>query len=70
MTNEFRSLKGACSNLVPRGPGYEDVQLSNQVCTTVGALPGEPFVNGDRFLLLSFGYKFSNTLKVCSVLRD
>jgi hypothetical protein len=64
MTNEFRTLNGVCSNLVPQGPGYENVLLSNQVCTTVGALPGESFVNGARFLVLSYGYSFSNTWKV------
>lgn len=60
LTNEFRTLNGTCSNLVPRGAGYENVQLSNQVCTVVGALPGEFFVNGARYILLSYGFSFSN----------
>lgn len=61
MSNEFRTIKGVCSNLVPQGPGYENVPLANQVCTTVGALPGETIVDGARFAQLSFGYSFSNT---------
>jgi len=65
MTNEFRTLQGTCSNLVPKGPGYENVQLANQVCTTLGALPGQPFVDGARFASLSFEYSFSKTWMVC-----
>jgi ATP-binding cassette subfamily G (WHITE) protein 2 (SNQ2) len=60
MTNEFHTLNGRCVNLVPQGPGYENVTLANQVCTTVGALPGEPFVQGTRFLELSMGYFYSH----------
>ncbi|CAA7262034.1 unnamed protein product [Cyclocybe aegerita] len=63
MTNEFRTLNGLCSNLVPQGPGYENVTLENQVCTTVGSLPGEPDVNGSRFLALAFEFYWSNTWK-------
>ncbi|RDB26885.1 Brefeldin A resistance protein [Hypsizygus marmoreus] len=61
MTNEFRTLNGACSTLVPQGPGYENVSLSYQVCTTVGSIPGEPFVSGSRFTQLSYGFTFSHT---------
>ncbi|KAF9479336.1 pleiotropic drug resistance ABC transporter [Pholiota conissans] len=61
MTNEFRTLNGKCSNLVPFGPGYENITLANQVCTTVGAVPGESTVNGLRFLELSYGFKWSHT---------
>jgi ATP-binding cassette subfamily G (WHITE) protein 2 (SNQ2) len=67
MTNEFRTLNGVCSSLVPAGPGYENVTLTNQVCTTVGALPGESTVNGARFVELSYGFKWSNTWMVCLI---
>ncbi|KAJ3515824.1 hypothetical protein NLJ89_g1517 [Agrocybe chaxingu] len=60
MTNEFHSLNGTCTNLVPQGPGYENVSLANQVCAVVGALPGEPTVQGGRFLELSLGYTYNN----------
>ncbi|KDR70391.1 hypothetical protein GALMADRAFT_254847 [Galerina marginata CBS 339.88] len=60
MTNEFHTLNGACSNLVPQGPGYENVTLVNQVCATVGALPAQAFVDGNRFTELSYGFKHSN----------
>lgn len=44
MSNEFRTLKGECANLVPMGVGYENVTIGNQVCTTVGSVPGQSFV--------------------------
>ena len=46
ITNEFRTLKGECSFLIPRGPGYENITLANQVCTAVGSVPGQSFVDG------------------------
>ncbi|KAF5330166.1 hypothetical protein D9611_010635 [Ephemerocybe angulata] len=61
LTNEFRTLRGTCSSLVPQGPGYENVSLVNQVCAVVGAQPGEDFVDGANFAGLSFGFTYSNT---------
>ncbi|RDB27068.1 Brefeldin A resistance protein [Hypsizygus marmoreus] len=60
MANEFHTLNGQCSNLVPSGPGYEGITLDNQVCATVGAVAGQDFVNGNRFILLSYDYSYSN----------
>ncbi|KAJ8595721.1 hypothetical protein M405DRAFT_806639 [Rhizopogon salebrosus TDB-379] len=60
MMNEFHTLNGTCSILVPQGPGYENVSLANQVCTTVGALPGIPSVDGNTFAYLSYDYKYSD----------
>lgn len=61
MSNEFRTLQGTCSSLVPQGPGYENITLANQVCTVVGSVPGEPFVQGSQFILASYGYSYSRT---------
>ncbi|KAF8625158.1 hypothetical protein AX15_005532 [Amanita polypyramis BW_CC] len=60
-TNEFRSLKGGCSTIVPQGLGYENATLVNQVCPIVGAVPGQSFVDGNRFVLLSYGFEYSHT---------
>ncbi|KAL0955420.1 hypothetical protein HGRIS_001666 [Hohenbuehelia grisea] len=60
MVNEFHTLNGRCSTLVPSGVGYENVALANQVCTTVGSMPGQDNVDGNRFLDLSFGYRYSH----------
>jgi ATP-binding cassette subfamily G (WHITE) protein 2 (SNQ2) len=59
MANEFRTLDLECSNLVPQGPGYENITLTNQVCAVVGAIPGQTTVNGLRYLKLSFNYEWS-----------
>ncbi len=64
MTNEFRSINGSCSSLVPRGEGYEGVSLDNQVCPVVGAQPGQAFVDGNAFAYLSYDYRFSHTWRV------
>ncbi|EJD42304.1 pleiotropic drug resistance ABC transporter [Auricularia subglabra TFB-10046 SS5] len=60
ITNEFRTLNGACANLVPQGAGYEGISIENQVCPTVGAVNGQPTVDGNRFVNLSYGYSWSN----------
>lgn len=60
LTNEFHTLNGTCSQLVPSGDGYENVSLANQVCTTVGSLPGQANVDGNRWAQLSYGYSHSH----------
>ena len=60
MTNEFHTLNGTCSSLVPSGAGYSNVSLENQACSTVGAVPGVATVDGNNFLRLSFSYNFGN----------
>jgi ATP-binding cassette subfamily G (WHITE) protein 2 (PDR) len=60
MINEFHNRDFTCVNYVPSGPGYEGISGSNQVCSTVGSVPGQPFVNGDAFINLSYGYVASN----------
>ncbi|KAK2462635.1 hypothetical protein APHAL10511_005368 [Amanita phalloides] len=60
LSNEFRTLKGSCSSLIPQGPGYENVTLVNQVCAVVGAVPGQSFVDGNIYADLSFGFRFSH----------
>jgi ATP-binding cassette, subfamily G (WHITE), member 2, SNQ2 len=64
LTNEFRTLQGKCTALVPQGPAYPNISLANQVCGVVGAQPGQDFVDGNRFVELSYGYSFKNTWMV------
>lgn len=58
--NEFRTLNSTCSTLVPQGAGYENVTLQNQVCATLGGVPGQDWVDGSSYAYLSFEYKWSN----------
>ncbi|KAJ7745683.1 pleiotropic drug resistance ABC transporter [Mycena metata] len=60
VANEFHTLKGTCSSLVPSGPGYENVTLDNQVCATLGSVAGQNFVDGNAFMALSYGYSYSH----------
>ncbi|KAG9127487.1 hypothetical protein FRC07_013165 [Ceratobasidium sp. 392] len=60
IVNEFHGLRGECSHFVPSGPGYENIGLTNQVCTTVGAVAGQSFVDGDAFVEASYGYSYKN----------
>ena len=66
IANEFRTLNGPCSNVVPSGAGYENVNIANTVCATVGAEPGQSTVNGARYLSIAFGYSYSNEWRVRS----
>ncbi|CAL1709796.1 unnamed protein product [Somion occarium] len=60
MVNEFHGINAECSSLVPQGPGYEGITLANQACTTVGSIPGQELVNGNRYVELSFNYSYSH----------
>ncbi|KAJ7364390.1 pleiotropic drug resistance ABC transporter [Mycena albidolilacea] len=60
VANEFHTLKGSCASLVPQGPGYENVSLTNQVCATVGSVQGQNFVDGNSFIAIAYGYSYSN----------
>lgn len=60
MMNEFHTLNGICTTLVPQGPAYQNISLTNQVCTTVGAQPGMSTVDGNAFTYLSYDYKYSD----------
>ena len=63
-TNEFRTIRGKCSSLVPQGPGYQNVSIENQVCTVVGSQSGQLYVDGNLFAGLSHEYYWSNTWRV------
>lgn len=59
VANEFHDRQFPCSSYVPSGPGYPE--LGNSViCSVKGAIQGESFVDGDRYIGLSFDYKSSH----------
>ena len=60
ISNEFHTLNGTCSFLIPSGPGYENVSITNQVCGTVGSIPGQSTVDGNRYIALMFDYSYSH----------
>lgn len=64
MADEFHTLDGDCSTLVPSGPGYEGISLVNKVCMVLGSQAGQATVSGSAYLGLSFGYYFRNLWRV------
>ncbi|PQE26852.1 ABC transporter CDR4 protein [Rutstroemia sp. NJR-2017a BVV2] len=60
MVNEFHNRKIPCSVFVPSGPGYGNVSPQQKICSTTGAAAGADFVDGDTYLEVNFGYKYSH----------
>jgi ABC-type multidrug transport system permease subunit/ABC-type multidrug transport system ATPase subunit len=56
MINEFHNRDFTCVTYVPSGPGYENATGLNRACSTVGSVPGQPFVNGDVYIDSAFQY--------------
>lgn len=53
MVNEFHNRNFECSAYVP---DYADASADNVACNAVGALPGQPYVNGDDFINTAYSY--------------
>ena len=64
MVNEFHTVNAECATLVPQGPAYTNVTLENQVCTTVGSVPGVSTVSGLSYLDLAYNYSYSHLWRV------
>lgn len=60
VVNEFHTLVAECASLIPQGPGYENISIMNQVCTTVGSVPGQATVSGTSYVELSYNYSYSH----------
>ena len=60
MVNEFYGRRFPCSEYVPIGPEYEDVARESRVCSSVGATPGEDFIDGGTYTASTFGYQWGN----------
>lgn len=56
MINEFSSQNFTCDQFIPPAPQFGDGSGTNQVCSSVGAVPGQPYVNGDAYLDSSYAY--------------
>lgn len=56
MINEFSGNQYRCSNFIPSGPTYGDGTTNNQICSAVGSVQGQQYVDGDAFINSSFEY--------------
>ncbi|KIX02715.1 uncharacterized protein Z518_08657 [Rhinocladiella mackenziei CBS 650.93] len=60
IVNEFHGRDFPCSNVIPAYPGFSTGSSNTFVCGEKGAIPGELFVNGDRYLEVSYGYQYAH----------
>ncbi|KAL0941992.1 ABC transporter CDR4-like protein 2 [Colletotrichum truncatum] len=68
MANEFSGREFPCTSIVPVGPGYTDLSMADRICTVVGAVAGQPFVSGDRYIELSYGFYNSHKWRNVGIL--
>ncbi|KAH9909366.1 ABC-2 type transporter-domain-containing protein [Xylariomycetidae sp. FL2044] len=68
MINEFGHRRFPCSQLIPSGPFYSDVRLQDQICSTVGSVIGQDFVEGSYYLLEKYGYVTSHKWRNLGIL--
>ncbi|RDA82442.1 hypothetical protein CP532_4514 [Ophiocordyceps camponoti-leonardi (nom. inval.)] len=71
MVNEFHNREFRCTQYVPSAMSsrpevasalakYANLSPENQVCSTVGSVRGQDFVNGDAFIRSSYGYEWGH----------
>ena len=63
MINEFTGRNFECSTYIPSAIGigaYENIDPINQVCSAVGAVAGQSFVNGDVYIESAYYYAASH----------
>ncbi|GMG30719.1 unnamed protein product [Aspergillus oryzae] len=56
MINEFAGRKFHCATYVPSGPGYDNAPLDSKICSGKGAVAGQDYIDGDRYLEVAFEY--------------
>ncbi|KAH7139880.1 ABC transporter ABCl1 [Dactylonectria estremocensis] len=62
MVNEFHDRKFTCNQYIPSRElsQYANVGGENQVCSSVGAKPGQDYVLGDDYVSSNFGYSWDH----------
>lgn len=70
MINEFQGREFECVSFVPNSlvPGYENVTLANQACTTVGSRPGSNVVRGEDYFVGQYSYASSHKWRNVGIL--
>ena len=69
MVNEFSTLNAQCETLIPTGPGYENITLTNQGCAVVGSQPGHATVEGLAYLKGAYGFVAGHLWRVSGLTR-
>lgn len=57
MVNEYHGRNFTCSAYIP---DYANASASNVACDVIGAVPGQPYVNGDDYINSAYSYYSSH----------
>ncbi|KAJ5692401.1 CDR ABC transporter [Penicillium macrosclerotiorum] len=65
IANEFHGRDFPCAQFIP---SYADLSGNSFSCSASGSVAGETTVNGDRYILLNYEYKFSHVWRNVGIL--
>ena len=62
MVNEFHGRHFKCTDFVPNSqvPGYEGISGDNRVCSSVGSVTGQDYIDGDDYVSQQFDYSWDH----------
>ncbi|KAI0160533.1 ABC-2 type transporter-domain-containing protein [Xylariaceae sp. FL1272] len=64
----MHNIRFPCDTMIPDGPAYENITLSQKICASPGSRTGEAFVNGSVFLVVKYGYIQSHIWRYANLL--
>ncbi|KAL6703888.1 hypothetical protein ACN47E_009022 [Coniothyrium glycines] len=67
LANEFHGVDFPCDQFIPNGSGYTQTG-NNFICNSQGAIVGETFVSGDRFIEIAYDYSWSHVWRNFGIL--
>ncbi|OAG41545.1 hypothetical protein AYO21_04247 [Fonsecaea monophora] len=68
MVNEFHNRNYPCSSFVPPAPQFGNGSTTSQICTVVGSVAGQTFVDGDAYINISYKYFASHKWRNIGIL--
>ena len=68
MINEFSGRRFPCSQYIPSGPGYENVDPISRACNSRGSVPGQNYIDGDAYINTAFLYYRSHLWRNLAIL--
>lgn len=67
LANEFHGIDFPCDQFIPSGPGY-NLDGNSFICNSRGAVAGQTFVSGDRYLEVNYEYRYSHVWRNFGIL--
>ncbi|OAL21411.1 hypothetical protein AYO20_11376 [Fonsecaea nubica] len=68
MVNEFHNRNYPCSSFVPPAPQFGNGSTTSQICTVVGSVAGQTFIDGDAYINISYKYFASHKWRNIGIL--